>query len=173
MVAVVDGTGAGALVMESIGGVIGVCGHRLEGIGTATDRCGAERYVAVMQTEIGRLGLVAFDCPDALALADFYHSIIGGDIVPGDADGWVELHTPTGRLGFQQIEDHRRPTWPDGDVPQQAHVDIDVQSLADGERSVVRLGAVKADVQPEPDEFLVFVDPAGHPFCLVRSATPF
>ena len=171
--AVVDRTGAGALVMESIGEVIGRRRPRLEGIETADDRPGPERYVARMQTEIGRLGLVAFDCPDALALADFYHSIIGGDIVPGDADGWVELHTPTGRLGFQQIDDHRRPTWPDGDVPQQAHVDIDVQSLADGERSVVRLGAVKADVQPEPDEFLVFVDPAGHPFCLVRSATPF
>ena len=108
-----------------------------------------------------------------MALADFYHSIVGGDIVPGDDEGWVELHTPTGRLGFQQIDGHRRPTWPAGDVPQQAHVDIDVQSLTDGERSVVRLGAEKADVQPDPDEFLVFLDPAGHPFCLVRSTLPF
>ena len=77
-------------------------------------------------TSIGRLGLVAFDCPDALALADFYSSIVGGDLVPGDDEGWVELHTPTGKLAFQQIDDHRPPTWPDGDVPQQAHIDIDV-----------------------------------------------
>ena len=51
-----------------------------------------------MQTEVGRLNLVAFDCPDPLVLADFYHSIIGGDIVPGDTEEWVELHTATGRL---------------------------------------------------------------------------
>ena len=31
----------------------------------------------------------------------------------------------------------------------------------------VERGATKADVQPEPDAFRVFVDPAGHPFCLV------
>lgn len=122
-----------------------------------------------MQTEVGRLNLVAFDCPDPLVLADFYHSIIGGDIVPGDTEEWVELHTATGRLAFQRVDDHRRPTWPTGSVPQQAHVDIDVQSLTDGERSVLRLGAVKADVQPDPDEFVVFFDPAGHPFCLVRA----
>lgn len=122
-----------------------------------------------MHTEIGRLGLVAFDCPDPLALAEFYRSIVGGDIVQGDSEGWVELHTSNGTLGFQQVADHRRPTWPTGDVPQQAHVDIDVQRLADGERSVIRLGATRADVQPEPDDFIVFIDPAGHPFCLVRS----
>ncbi len=118
-------------------------------------------------TSIGRLGLVAFDCPDALALADFYSSIIGGDLVPGDDEGWVELHTPTGKLAFQQIDDHRPPTWPDGDVPQQAHIDIDVVNLDGAEAAVLRLGARGADVQPSPDRFRVMIDPAGHPFCLV------
>jgi hypothetical protein len=118
-------------------------------------------------TSIGRLGLVAFDCPDALALADFYSSIVGGDLVPGDDEGWVELHTPTGKLAFQQIDDHRPPTWPDGDVPQQGHIDIDVVNLDGAEAAVLRLGARKADVQPSPDHFRVMIDPAGHPFCLV------
>lgn len=118
-------------------------------------------------TSIGRLGVTAFDCPDALALADFYNSIIGGDLVPGDDDGWVEVHTPTGRLAFQQIDDHRRPTWPGGDVPQQGHIDIDVQNLDGAEAAVLRLGAEKADTQPSPDQFRVMIDPAGHPFCLV------
>ncbi|MGB0114571.1 MAG: VOC family protein, partial [Ilumatobacteraceae bacterium] len=120
-----------------------------------------------MDTQIGRLGLVAFDCPDALALADFYNTIIGGDLVPGDDADWVELHTPTGRLGFQETADHRAPTWPVGDVPQQAHIDIDVENLDGAEAAVLRLGARKADVQPRPDSFRVFLDPAGHPFCLV------
>ena len=118
-------------------------------------------------TSIGRLGLVAFDCPDALALADFYSSIIGGDLVPGDDEGWVELHTPTGKLAFQQIDGHRPPTWPDGDVPQQAHIDIDVVNLDGAEAAVLRLGAREADVQPSPDRFRVMIDPAGHPFYLV------
>jgi len=118
-------------------------------------------------TSIGRLGVTAFDCPDALALADFYNSIVGGDLVPGDDDGWVEVHTPTGRLAFQQIDDHRRPTWPGGDVPQQGHIDIDVVNLDGAEAAVLRLGAEKAATQPSPDQFRVMTDPAGHPFCLV------
>ena len=118
-------------------------------------------------TSIGRLGLVAFDCPDALALADFYSSIIGGDLVPGNDEGWVELHTSTGKLAFQEIADHRPPTWPDGEVPQQGHIDIDVANLDGAEAAVLRLGALTADVQPSPDQFRVMIDPAGHPFCLV------
>ncbi|HYN32166.1 MAG TPA: VOC family protein [Ilumatobacteraceae bacterium] len=118
-------------------------------------------------TSIGRLGLVAFDCPDALALADFYSSIIGGDLVPGDDQGWVELHTPTGKLAFQEIADHRAPTWPGGAVPQQGHIDIDVANLDGAEAAVLRLGALRADIQPSPDQFRVMIDPAGHPFCLV------
>ena len=118
-------------------------------------------------TSIGRLGLTAFDCSDALGLADFYSSIIGGDLVPGDDEGWVELHTPTGRLAFQEIDDHRPPTWPGGDRPQQGHIDIDVVNLDGAEAAVLRLGALKAETQPSPDEFRVMIDPAGHPFCLV------
>ena len=118
-------------------------------------------------TSIGRLGVMALDCPDALALADFYNSIVGGDLVPGDDEDWVEVHTPNGRLAFQQIDDHRRPTWPGGDVPQQAHIDIDVANLDGAEVAVLRLGAQKASTQPRPDRFRVMIDPAGHPFCLV------
>jgi hypothetical protein len=87
--------------------------------------------------------------------------------VPGDDEDWVEVHTPNGKLAFQQIDDHRRPTWPGGDVPQQGHVDIDVVNLDGAEIAVLRLGAVKAATQPRPDQFRVMLDPAGHPFCLV------
>jgi hypothetical protein len=37
---------------------------------------------------------------------------------------------------------------------------------------VIRLGALKADAQPSPDEFRVLIDPAGHPFCLVLANAP-
>lgn len=121
-----------------------------------------------MTTPIGRLDVAALDCPDAGALAGFYRSIVGGDLVDHPDSDWVELHTADGKIAFQQIDDHRRPTWPNGAVPQQAHLDIDVDDLDVAEPLVLELGAVKAEVQPSPDDFRVFIDPAGHPFCLVR-----
>lgn len=59
------------------------------------------------------------------------------------------------------------PGWPDG-VAQQAHVDIDVTDLDDAEAEVIALGARKADTQPDPAWWRVFLDPAGHPFCLCK-----
>ena len=82
--------------------------------------------------------LVALDCPDPQALASFYQ---------------------------QRDPAYHAPGWPGG-AAQQAHLDFDVPDLDAGERSVLALGAVKAASQPTPDEWRVFLDPAGHPFCL-------
>lgn len=125
-----------------------------------------------MQEPVGRLDVMAIDCPDAHALADFYQRLLGGTIVEHEAGGWVELHSPGGKLAFQRVDDHRRPTWPAGDVPQQAHVDIRVEDLDVAEALAVERGAAKSDTQPEPDAFRVFLDPAGHPFCLVLPWLP-
>lgn len=117
---------------------------------------------------IAEFSLVALDCPDPMALAEFYQSIIGGEIEPQtEFDDWVRLRIP-GRadLGFQLDPHHVRPGWPDG-APQQAHLDFDVGDLDAAETQVVAVGAEKAEVQPRPDRWRVFLDPAGHPFCLV------
>jgi hypothetical protein len=53
-------------------------------------------------------------------------------------------------------------------VPQQLHIDFDVADLDEGERQVLAIGARKHESQPAPDRFRVYLDPAGHPFCLVR-----
>ena len=50
--------------------------------------------------------------------------------------------------------------------PQQIHLDLEVDDLDAGEAAVVALGARKHEVQPG-ETFRVFLDPAGHPFCLV------
>jgi len=122
-----------------------------------------------MSSMIGRLDVMALDCPDAGALAAFYHSIIGGELMRRDDAEWVEVHTAHGRVAFQQIEHYRAPTWPEGPVPQQAHLDIYVDDLDTGEAAVLDIGASKAEIQPSPEAFRVFLDPAGHPFCLVGS----
>jgi len=119
---------------------------------------------------IATFSLVALDCPDPMALAGFYQQITGGVIDPQTAsEDWVRLRIPgTSDLGFQQDLDHEPPSWPDG-PPQQAHIDFDVPDLDEGEAAVLAIGAAKTDVQPRPDSWRVFLDPAGHPFCLVKA----
>ena len=46
-------------------------------------------------------------------------------------------------------------------------LDFDVDDLDVGERAVLAIGARKSPTQPRPDGWRVFLDPAGHPFCLV------
>ena len=116
---------------------------------------------------IAEYSLVALDCPDPQALAAFYQRIVGGEIVM-DFDIWVRLRPETGSdIAFQRADDYVAPGWPDGG-PQQAHLDFDVPDLDAGEAAVMEIGARKADVQPAPDKWRVFLDPVGHPFCLVK-----
>lgn len=126
---------------------------------------------------IATLSLVALDCPDADELAAFYSAITGWDVVvppwlDPTAEGrrWLELSGGTGAtIAFQRIDGYVRPTWPGGARPAQLHLDFDVPDLDRGEEAVLALGAVKAEEQPDPSEFRVYLDPAGHPFCLVRA----
>ena len=68
-------------------------------------------------------------------------------------------------LAFQLAPDHQPPQWPGGEHPQQFHLDFDVPDLDAGEEQVLAIGARKHDHQPGTT-FRVFLDPAGHPFCL-------
>jgi catechol 2,3-dioxygenase-like lactoylglutathione lyase family enzyme len=112
---------------------------------------------------IGRVHHLIIDCRDPRALARFYSELLCQPITY-DSDAFVvvsENDTSSG-LGFQLAPDHRRPTWPAPDVPQQMHLDIMVEDVADATPRVLALGARKLDGNN------VFADPAGHPFCLIR-----
>jgi hypothetical protein len=50
-------------------------------------------------------------------------------------------------------------------VPQQVHLDLMVRDLDIGEQAVLAAGGARAEHQPG-QTFRVFLDPAGHPFCL-------
>jgi hypothetical protein len=118
--------------------------------------------------------LVAIDCPDPLALAHFYSRLTGLDVEPlGDFPvqdvGWIELlHEGHPTIAFQKIDNYVAPTWPDGPLPQQLHLDFLVDDLDEGERRALSLGASKSGFQPG-EGFRVYLDPVGHPFCLVLS----
>jgi len=116
--------------------------------------------------------VAAVDCPDPLALAQFYADLTGleveplGDFLPENVT-WIELLNngkPT--LGFQKIESYAPPTWPEGNQPQRLHFDFAVRDLDEGQARALALGATLADVQPGTT-FRVFLDPIDHPFCLV------
>jgi catechol 2,3-dioxygenase-like lactoylglutathione lyase family enzyme len=110
------------------------------------------------------------DCPDPRELAGFYARLLGWPVA-FDEDDWVvvtEIGSPM-RLAFQRADDYRAPVWPAGERPQQLHIDTMVDDLDEAEEQVLKIGATKHEVQPsEDDSFRVFLDPAGHPFCLTR-----
>jgi hypothetical protein len=114
---------------------------------------------------IGSLHSVVIDCPEPLALAEFYAELIGGRIVRRDKD-WVTVEDGGGRrLAFQLAPDHQPPRWPDPAHPQQFHLDVKVDDVDAAEARVLALGATR--LPGEGDDFRVYADPAGHPFCLV------
>ncbi len=111
---------------------------------------------------IGRVHHVVLDCPDPLALAEFYSALLGDPITYASED-WVVVSTSSqaSGLAFQRAPDHRRPTWPDMSIPQQLHLDVMVEDVTAAAPLVVALGATRLAGED------VFADPAGHPFCLV------
>jgi catechol 2,3-dioxygenase-like lactoylglutathione lyase family enzyme len=106
--------------------------------------------------------------PDPRKLAAFYGDLLGWSVRADEPD-WVTLAPPGGGAGlsFQEEAEHVRPLWPAGPGDQQMmmHLDIEVEDLAAAGDHAVRCGATLAEFQPQ-DSVRVFLDPAGHPFCL-------
>ncbi|MFE7584667.1 VOC family protein [Streptomyces gardneri] len=123
---------------------------------------------------IAELQCLVIDCPAPRALAEFYRQVLGGEVDRADprwslGEAWSTLHTPGGLvLCFQGVADHRPPTWPDPERPQQSHLDFGVQDLDVAHAQVLALGATVLDEGPARRSWRVYADPAGHPFCLVR-----
>jgi predicted enzyme related to lactoylglutathione lyase len=117
---------------------------------------------------IARFPSLVIDCPDAHALATFYGAMLDWELKA--EDGWVDIRPADGSgcISFQAVADYQAPEWPGQERPQQMHVDVIVDDLDAGEAAVVELGATKAETQPGTT-FRVFLDPAGHPFCLCLS----
>jgi catechol 2,3-dioxygenase-like lactoylglutathione lyase family enzyme len=120
---------------------------------------------------IGRLGTVALECRDPAALAEFYRQLTGQSVVYAEPD-WYSLAGDTGEvsLSFQLSREYQPPAWPDPTSSMQFHLHVKVDDLDAAERAVIAIGATKFDEQPSPQNFRVFADPAGHPFCLVPGA---
>ena len=114
---------------------------------------------------------VVLDSRDPAGLASFYEQLLDWERRSDEDPTWV-TSGPRGSdgrpgLSFQLEENHEPPTWPaqPGDQRMQFHLDILVDDLDAAGAKAVALGANLAEFQPQ-DDVRVYLDPAGHPFCL-------
>ena len=97
--------------------------------------------------------------------------LLGGEKTTSAEEDWVVLTVDGLRLAFQQAGEFAPPTWPTGERPQQFHLDLTVEDVDAVEPRGV--GARGKSRRPDPagrcgrqHVFRVYLDPAGHPFCL-------
>jgi predicted enzyme related to lactoylglutathione lyase len=111
--------------------------------------------------------VVMFDAADLAAESDFWAGVFAGTVKRGD--GWHMVYVDGAPLvGVQLVQNHVPPEWPDG-IPQQVHLDLEVEDVTTAHEKVISLGAriLKAAEQADSSNgFRVYADPAGHPFCL-------
>jgi hypothetical protein len=112
---------------------------------------------------------ISLDCDDPGPLSTFWAELLGGEITVTSKNNHVVEVDRTLLLVAMHVENYVPPTWPHGSVPKQVHIDLDVDDLPKAEERALSLGAVRAESQSAPEHFLVFFDPAGHPFCLTTA----
>jgi catechol 2,3-dioxygenase-like lactoylglutathione lyase family enzyme len=112
--------------------------------------------------------VVVFDAADLDAESRFWAGVLGGTVDAED-DWHMVMVDGAPRIGVQLAPAHVPPDWPDGEPPQQIHLDLWIDDIEDARTTVTSLGArmlKAAEGGDSPDDFEVYADPAGHPFCL-------
>jgi predicted enzyme related to lactoylglutathione lyase len=108
---------------------------------------------------------VMIDCPDAAALSGFYAELLDKPVTyQGDGMAMIGEEGDHPVL-FQQIASYQPPRWPDPAYPQQFHLDVIVDDVEPAERATLAIGATR--LPGEGENWRVYADPAGKPFCLV------
>ena len=111
--------------------------------------------------------VVVFDAADLDSESRFWAGVLGGTVDAED-DWHMIIVDRKPRVGVQLAPNHVRPDWPDGNQ-QQIHLDLWVDDFEAAHEKVMSLGAEvlkKAEETTGQDNFQVYADPAGHPFCL-------
>ena len=120
--------------------------------------------------------VVVFDAADLPAESSFWAGVLDG-VVDAEDDWHMVLVDGEPRIGIQLAPNHVPPDWPDGMPQQQIHLDLWVDDFGAAHDQVMSLGArvlKPAEGSDSPDNFQVYADPAGHPFCLcwIQRAEP-
>ncbi|WP_164477801.1 VOC family protein [Nocardioides pantholopis] len=134
-----------------------------EADGSSLDRDGADSGDGPL-----RFVAVSLDCGDPDALAQFYVSLLGGELL-WSSPASAAVRTPGVTLVAQRVDGYRPPRWPGSSL---VHLDLSAGRSGDANSAAVEralgLGASMAADQPD-GRWTVLLDPAGHPFCI----TPF
>ena len=111
--------------------------------------------------------VVVFDAADLSAESSFWAGVLDGTVDAED-DWHMVMVDGEPRVGVQLAPDHVAPDWPDGTPEQQIHLDLWVDDFDSAHEHVMSLGAkvLKPAEVDSADNFQVYADPAGHPFCL-------
>lgn len=113
--------------------------------------------------------VVVFDAADLSTESSFWAGLLGGTVDAED-DWHMVFVDGKPRVGVQLAPDHVAPDWPHGTPPQQIHLDLWVDDIEAAHDEVISLGAkllkLAAAGSESPDNYQVYADPAGHPFCL-------
>ncbi len=115
-----------------------------------------------------RLEKTVVECAEPRALAGFYADLLGMQVLE-DRDDWVVIGREPGmrELAFQRPTEPQPPAaWPGGSP--RLHLDLHVDDVEEATEQVLARGATRAPGAPETG-YRVFLDPAGHPFCLVHA----
>jgi predicted enzyme related to lactoylglutathione lyase len=112
--------------------------------------------------------VVVFDAADLEAESTFWAGVLEGTVDAED-DWHMVMVDGAPRVGVQLAPNHVPPDWPDGTPEQQIHLDLWVEDFDAAHGRVTALGGRvlrPAQDVDSPDNFQVYADPAGHPFCL-------
>ncbi len=110
---------------------------------------------------------LTFECRDAKGLAEFWAATLGGRLM---RDG-TQLEAAGLSFVFYEDPAYVPPTWPSSEVPLQAHLEVVVTDLEAEVERTSGLGATRHSHQDADDpDYVVMLDPAGNPFCLIRSS---
>jgi predicted enzyme related to lactoylglutathione lyase len=113
--------------------------------------------------------VLMFDAADMASESRFWAGVLDGTVKVYDRFHMVFVEDKP-LLGIQLAPDHIPPDWPDG-AQQQIHLDLWVDDFEAAHDEVMSLGArlLKPEEEVTPksvDNFRVYADPAGHPFCI-------
>ena len=119
-----------------------------------------------------KLQSVVLDCQQPRELANFYVSLLGGEIVY-EIEYFVSVAIPgeTVSISCQYDENYTPPVWPGSGTEQMKmeHLDFTVQDIDAAVEFALSIGATMPKHQywqPEwGPKWVTLLDPVGHPFC--------
>jgi catechol 2,3-dioxygenase-like lactoylglutathione lyase family enzyme len=114
-----------------------------------------------------KLSTIVVDCSDPVALSGFWSEVLGWHEVGREDDGAIEIgpddqHVIT--LLFEPVADPKR-------IKNRLHLDLNPLNADQGDerRRITALGARPVDIGQGDPTWVVFVDPEGNEFCLLRT----